>query len=84
MAPIALKTASQQSFSPFTQLESEEDLLKTWRVCTKVKDFLENGRRLENLVLRLNDLTRIELATVAPPAAVVANEDVESTTGSSQ
>lgn len=33
--------------------ESEEELRKTWRVFTKVKDVLDNGRRLENASWRL-------------------------------
>lgn len=53
MAPLALKIKGNKSFSPFANLDSEEDLSKTWRVCTKVKDSLENGSRLENLSWRL-------------------------------
>ncbi|KAF7727273.1 hypothetical protein EC973_007789 [Apophysomyces ossiformis] len=53
MAPLVLKIKGNKSFSPFSNLDSEEDLSKTWRVCTKVKDSLENGSRLENLSWRL-------------------------------
>ncbi|OZJ06383.1 hypothetical protein BZG36_00671 [Bifiguratus adelaidae] len=53
MAPIVLKIKGNKSFSPFSNLDSEEELSKTWRVCTKVKDSLENGSRLENLSWRL-------------------------------
>ncbi|RUP48031.1 hypothetical protein BC936DRAFT_145054 [Jimgerdemannia flammicorona] len=53
MAPIILKIKGNKSFSPFSNLDSEEELSKTWRVCTKVKDSLENGSRLENLSWRL-------------------------------
>ncbi|KAG0166103.1 hypothetical protein DFQ28_002767 [Apophysomyces sp. BC1034] len=53
MAPLVLKIKGNKSFSPFENLDSEEDLSKTWRVCTKVKDSLENGSRLENLSWRL-------------------------------
>lgn len=53
MAPILLKIKGNKSFSPFSNLDSEEELSKTWRVCTKVKDSLENGSRLENLSWRL-------------------------------
>ncbi|KAI8099583.1 uncharacterized protein BX664DRAFT_255807 [Halteromyces radiatus] len=53
MAPLILKIKGNKSFSPFSNLASEEDLSKTWRVCTKVKDSLENGSRLENLSWRL-------------------------------
>ncbi|KAI9007509.1 hypothetical protein J3Q64DRAFT_1648859, partial [Phycomyces blakesleeanus] len=53
MAPLVLKIKGSKSFLPFSNLDSEEDLSKTWRVCTKVKDSLENGSRLENLSWRL-------------------------------
>jgi hypothetical protein len=53
MAPIVLKIKGNKSFSPFSNLDSLEELSKTWRVCTKVKDSLENGSRLENLSWRL-------------------------------
>ncbi|KAL1918930.1 uncharacterized protein VTP21DRAFT_2311 [Calcarisporiella thermophila] len=53
MAPITLKIKGKESFSSFSKFDSEEDLSKTWRVCTKVKDSLENGSRLENLSWRL-------------------------------
>ncbi|ORX58672.1 hypothetical protein DM01DRAFT_1318047 [Hesseltinella vesiculosa] len=53
MAPIVLKIKGKQSFSPFADIKDEDELSKTWRVCTKVKDSLENGSRLENLSWRL-------------------------------
>lgn len=53
MAPIVLKIKGNKSFSPFSHMASEDELSKTWRVCTKVKDSLENGSRLENLSWRL-------------------------------
>ncbi|KAI9247730.1 hypothetical protein BY458DRAFT_526962 [Sporodiniella umbellata] len=53
MAPILLKVKGNSKFLPFGNLGSTEDLSKTWRVCTKVKDSLENGSRLENLSWRL-------------------------------
>ncbi|KAI8882399.1 hypothetical protein K501DRAFT_251491 [Backusella circina FSU 941] len=53
MAPLVLKIKGNKTFSPFSTLSSEDDLSKTWRVCTKVKDSLENGSRLENLSWRL-------------------------------
>jgi hypothetical protein len=52
MPPIILKLKENESFLPFSNLDQEE-LSKTWRVCTKVKDSLENGSRLENLSWRL-------------------------------
>lgn len=53
MAPILLKIKGNSSFSQLASLEDEEQLSKTWRICTKVKDSLENGSRLENLSWRL-------------------------------
>ncbi|GJD06495.1 D-inositol 3-phosphate glycosyltransferase [Galdieria sulphuraria] len=37
----------------FQEVKSEEELRNTWRVFTKVKDVLDNGRRLENASWRL-------------------------------
>ncbi|KAK9720532.1 hypothetical protein K7432_004112 [Basidiobolus ranarum] len=53
MAPIVLKIKGNKAFSSFSKLTTEEELQKTWRVCTKAKDSLENGNRLENLSWRL-------------------------------
>lgn len=53
MAPISLKMKGNKTFSQFANISSEDDLSQTWRVCTKVKDSLENGSRLENLAWRL-------------------------------
>lgn len=53
MAPIVLKVKGNLQSLPFGNLDSSDDLSKTWRVCTKVKDSLENGSRLENLSWRL-------------------------------
>jgi hypothetical protein len=48
--PILLQVTGDR---PLATLENEEDVVETWKVCTKVKDLLENGRRLENLSWRL-------------------------------
>ncbi len=48
--PILLQVSGDH---PLAALGSEEDVVETWKVCTKVKDILENGRRLENLSWRL-------------------------------
>ncbi|KAJ3328402.1 hypothetical protein HDU76_010020 [Blyttiomyces sp. JEL0837] len=54
MPPIVLKIkATQNEFSPFAELENGDDLARAWKVCTKVKDALEHGNRLENLSWRL-------------------------------
>ncbi|KAJ2787584.1 hypothetical protein GGI15_000607 [Coemansia interrupta] len=53
MAPILLKIKGTKMFSPFNEIEDVGDLSTLWRVCTKVKDSLENGSRLENLSWRL-------------------------------
>lgn len=55
-------------FEPyFHEEQDEEELRKTWRVFTKVKDVLDNGRRLENASWRLwhrersrSDLTKMD------------------------
>ncbi|CAO3702831.1 unnamed protein product [Rhizopus stolonifer] len=51
MPPLVLKLQQEDPFN-FSNLNQDE-LSKTWRVCTKVKDSLENGSRLENLSWRL-------------------------------
>ncbi|CAO3611041.1 unnamed protein product [Mucor fragilis] len=53
MAPIVLKVKGNMQSLPFNNDDASDDLSKTWRVCTKVKDSLENGSRLENLSWRL-------------------------------
>ncbi|KAJ3128885.1 hypothetical protein HK098_003212 [Nowakowskiella sp. JEL0407] len=52
MAPIVLRVKGED-FTPFEKIESGEELARTWKVCTKVKDSLEGGCRLENLSWRL-------------------------------
>lgn len=53
MAPLVLKIKGNKVFSSFSTMNSEDELTKAWKVCTKVKDSLENGSRLENLSWRL-------------------------------
>ncbi|PVU93849.1 hypothetical protein BB561_002988 [Smittium simulii] len=53
MAPIILKIKGAKLFSPFSDIDYDNDLSVIWKVCTKVKDSLENGSRLENLSWRL-------------------------------
>ncbi|KAJ1650972.1 hypothetical protein IWQ61_008354 [Dispira simplex] len=53
MAPIVLKIKGNKLFSQFSEVGSVEELSKTWRIITKVKDSLEDGSRLENLSWRL-------------------------------
>ncbi|CAI2179355.1 2898_t:CDS:2 [Funneliformis geosporum] len=52
MAPTKLKIKGNKAFS-LLSIETDEDLSKTWRLMTKVKDALEYGMRLENLSWRL-------------------------------
>lgn len=74
MAPIALKIkGSDPTFSPFSHIE-DGDFFNTWRICTKVKDSLEHGTRLENLSWRLwfkhngqRSVDRLDLTTSPPP-----------------
>ncbi|KAI7876302.1 uncharacterized protein EV154DRAFT_66968 [Mucor mucedo] len=53
MAPLSLKVKGNKTFSSLSSLNSEDELSQAWRICTKVKDSLENGSRLENLSWRL-------------------------------
>ncbi|KAL0145265.1 hypothetical protein V8B55DRAFT_1460128 [Mucor lusitanicus] len=73
MAPIVLKVKGNMQSLPFNNDDASDDLSKTWRVCTKVKDSLENGSRLENLSWRLwfahNTNDNKKPASVSPAAA---------------
>ncbi|CAG8825560.1 22173_t:CDS:2, partial [Gigaspora margarita] len=53
MAPTKLKIKGNKAFSLLSTIDTDEDLSKTWRLMTKVKDALEYGMRLENLSWRL-------------------------------
>ncbi|RDX49736.1 hypothetical protein OH76DRAFT_1515009 [Lentinus brumalis] len=50
---LNLKFKGNKSFVPFSNLSDVDSLTKTWKVCTKVASFLEQGQRLENLSWRL-------------------------------
>ncbi|RPD63428.1 hypothetical protein L227DRAFT_584549 [Lentinus tigrinus ALCF2SS1-6] len=50
---LNLKFKGNKSFVPFSNLSDADSLTKTWKVCTKVASFLEQGQRLENLSWRL-------------------------------
>ncbi|KAG2229276.1 hypothetical protein BDF21DRAFT_106614 [Thamnidium elegans] len=67
--PIVLKLEGNETHLPFSNFNQDE-LSKTWRLCTKVKDALENGSRLENLSWRLWFIQN-----------VVVSNDVKSNTG---
>lgn len=55
-------------FAPyFDESKNEEELRKSWRVFTKVKDVLDNGRRLENASWRLWFKERIRTGTSILP-----------------
>ncbi|KAI8643596.1 hypothetical protein BD408DRAFT_342018 [Parasitella parasitica] len=73
MAPIVLKVKGNVQSSLFNDDDPSADLSKTWRVCTKVKDSLENGSRLENLSWRLwfahNTNDNKKSTSVSPAAA---------------
>ncbi|KAI8820702.1 uncharacterized protein EV422DRAFT_496566 [Fimicolochytrium jonesii] len=56
-------SAHESEFEPFTRLDSPDDFAAAWRTCTKVKDTLENGNRLENLSWRLWHLHQILVET---------------------
>lgn len=67
--PIVLKLEGNETCLPFSNFNQDE-LSKTWRLCTKVKDALENGSRLENLSWRLWFIQN-----------VLVSNDVKSSTG---
>ncbi|KAG6330886.1 hypothetical protein ID866_8204 [Astraeus odoratus] len=50
---VNLKFKGNKSFVAFSNLSDSESLTKTWKVCTKVASYLEQGQRLENLSWRL-------------------------------
>ncbi|KDQ56002.1 hypothetical protein JAAARDRAFT_36799 [Jaapia argillacea MUCL 33604] len=50
---LNLKFKGNKSFVAFSNLSDADALTKTWKVCTKVASFLEQGQRLENLSWRL-------------------------------
>ncbi|KAJ7257511.1 hypothetical protein B0H12DRAFT_1218416 [Mycena haematopus] len=52
-----------KSFVAFSNLNDTESLTKTWKVCTKVASYLEQGQRLENLSWRLWHLQNLMVDT---------------------
>ncbi|KAJ6626070.1 hypothetical protein B0H10DRAFT_2211585 [Mycena sp. CBHHK59/15] len=52
-----------KSFVAFSNLNDSESLTKTWKVCTKVASYLEQGQRLENLSWRLWHLQNLMVDT---------------------
>ncbi|KAJ4480817.1 hypothetical protein J3R30DRAFT_2362869 [Lentinula aciculospora] len=64
MAPILnLKFKGNKSFVAFSNLSDVDALTKTWKVCTKVASYLEQGQRLENLSWRLWHLQNLIVDT---------------------
>lgn len=65
-------------FEPyFEEAENEEELRKTWRVFTKVKDVLDNGRRLENASWRLWFKERSKSGLAPPDPSAVSLSELE-------
>jgi hypothetical protein len=60
---LNLKFKGNKSFVAFSQLNDQDSLTKTWKVCTKVASFLEQGQRLENLSWRLWHLQNLMVDT---------------------
>ncbi|KAJ3782522.1 hypothetical protein GGU10DRAFT_275361, partial [Lentinula aff. detonsa] len=52
-----------KSFVAFSNLSDVDALTKTWKVCTKVASYLEQGQRLENLSWRLWHLQNLMVDT---------------------
>ncbi|GBE86863.1 hypothetical protein SCP_1001050 [Sparassis crispa] len=60
---LNLKFKGNKSFVPFSNLSDADSLTLTWKVCTKVASFLEQGQRLENLSWRLWHLQNLMVDT---------------------
>ncbi|KIY69765.1 hypothetical protein CYLTODRAFT_409350 [Cylindrobasidium torrendii FP15055 ss-10] len=60
---LNLKFKGNKSFVAFSNLQDTEALAKTWKVCTKVASYLEQGQRLENLSWRLWHLQNLIVDT---------------------
>ncbi|KAJ7224567.1 hypothetical protein GGX14DRAFT_350375 [Mycena pura] len=60
---LNLKFKGNKSFVAFSNLNDTESLTKTWKVCTKVASYLEQGQRLENLAWRLWHLQNLMVDT---------------------
>ncbi|KAH7882009.1 hypothetical protein F5I97DRAFT_382589 [Phlebopus sp. FC_14] len=60
---VNLKFKGNKSFVAFSNLSDSESLTKTWKVCTKVASYLEQGQRLENLSWRLWHLQNLIVDT---------------------
>ncbi|KAH9927378.1 hypothetical protein B0H21DRAFT_134212 [Amylocystis lapponica] len=60
---LNLKFKGNKSFVPFSNLNDADSLTMTWKVCTKVASFLEQGQRLENLSWRLWHLQNVMVDT---------------------
>ncbi|TPX61306.1 hypothetical protein PhCBS80983_g01190 [Powellomyces hirtus] len=66
MPAIVLRVNSldhESDFAPFARLNSSTEFAAAWKTCTKVKDTLENGSRLENLSWRLWHLHQVMVET---------------------
>ncbi|TFK48174.1 hypothetical protein OE88DRAFT_1714090 [Heliocybe sulcata] len=60
---LNLKFKGHKSFVAFSNLNDGDALTKTWKVCTKVASYLEQGQRLENLSWRLWHLQNLIVDT---------------------
>ncbi|KAF5363111.1 hypothetical protein D9757_011712 [Collybiopsis confluens] len=60
---LNLKFKGNKSFVAFSNLNDVDSLTKTWKVCTKVASYLEQGQRLENLSWRLWHLQNLMVDT---------------------
>ncbi|KAF7343896.1 Transcription factor [Mycena venus] len=57
------KFKGNKSFVAFSNLNDADSLTKSWKVCTKVASYLEDGQRLENLSWRLWHLQNLMVDT---------------------
>lgn len=62
-AVLTHRLQGNKSFVAFSNLNDAESLTQTWKVCTKVASYLEQGQRLENLSWRLWHLQNLIVDT---------------------
>ncbi|KAI8811384.1 hypothetical protein BJ742DRAFT_140218 [Cladochytrium replicatum] len=73
MAPLRLRACENSSndfCAPLDAIESSDDLSTFWKICTKVKDNLEHGSRLENTSWRIWHLSKVSTDDKIISAAV--------------
>eukprot|EP00180_Rhodochaete_pulchella_P002532 Plantae.Rhodophyta-Rhodochaete_pulchella.ctg3883.p1 GENE.Plantae.Rhodophyta-Rhodochaete_pulchella.ctg3883~~Plantae.Rhodophyta-Rhodochaete_pulchella.ctg3883.p1 ORF type:complete len:620 (+),score=137.18 Plantae.Rhodophyta-Rhodochaete_pulchella.ctg3883:90-1862(+) len=76
--PAGVDPYEDFDFQPyFEEIRSEDDLRQQWRVFTKVKDVLDNGRRLENASWRLWFKERTKGSSSADELSAMEKFDID-------